>query len=127
MDVKVDTPSQNFMSRIWSWRVIPFLVPIWIYKRVISPVLPPACRHYPTCSEYAVQAIQQRGVFQGIIIGTWRILRCNPWGTSGYDPVEAFRWPWQRQADSTASTSTEPEHRESHQHTGDCRHAPTEL
>ena len=40
-------------------------------------------------------ALAQRGIFQGLLIGTLRLLRCNPWGGSGYDPVEAFKWPWE--------------------------------
>ena len=96
-------------AKVWGWRVVPFLAPIWLYKRVISPVLPAACRHYPTCSEYTFQAIKQRGILQGSVMGTWRILRCNPWGTSGYDPVEAFRWPWQKRlAEKLEATGEEP-------------------
>lgn len=83
------------MSRVWAMRTAPFLGPIWLYKKYVSPVLPGACRHLPTCSEYTFQAIRQRGVAQGLVMGTWRLLRCQPWGTSGYDPVEAFRWPWE--------------------------------
>jgi len=83
------------LQKIWDARLVPLLAPIWLYKKGLSPLLPPACRHYPTCSEYAFEAIKQRGIVQGLTMGTWRVLRCNPWGTSGYDPVEAFRWPWQ--------------------------------
>lgn len=46
-----------------------------------------ACRHRPTCSNYAIEAIEYYGAFRGSIMATKRILRCNPWGTSGYDPV----------------------------------------
>jgi len=49
--------------------------------------LPNSCRHYPTCSEYVVEALKVHGIFQGGLLGIWRILRCNPWGTHGYDPV----------------------------------------
>ena len=83
------------LQKAWQLRSVPLLAPIWIYKKCVSPLMPPACRHYPTCSEYAFMAIKQRGIVQGMVMGTWRVLRCNPWGTSGYDPVEAFRWPWQ--------------------------------
>jgi putative membrane protein insertion efficiency factor len=57
------------------------------YKRFISPVLPPSCRFYPTCSSYTYQAIEQHGVWRGVLLGTWRILRCNPFVTGGFDPV----------------------------------------
>jgi hypothetical protein len=63
------------------------LVPVYIYKYAISPLTPASCRHYPTCSEYAVEAIKIHGPFIGFWLGTKRILRCHPWGTSGYDPV----------------------------------------
>jgi putative membrane protein insertion efficiency factor len=48
---------------------------------------PPSCRFTPTCSEYARQAIIKHGPFKGLYLAIWRILRCNPWGGSGYDPV----------------------------------------
>lgn len=60
---------------------------IRIYKRLISPLLPNACRFQPTCSEYMIEAIQKRGILVGLYLGIRRILRCNPWGESGYDPV----------------------------------------
>lgn len=64
-----------------------FLVPVYIYKYAISPFTPASCRHYPTCSEYALQAVKIHGPFKGIWLTTKRISRCHPWGTSGYDPV----------------------------------------
>ena len=57
------------------------------YTRCISPVLQPRCRFVPTCSEYFVEALQKCGFFRGTLKGMWRILRCNPFGGSGYDPV----------------------------------------
>ncbi len=61
---------------------------IRVYRRVLSPMKRgPTCRFAPTCSEYAAEAIQTRGAFVGILKSVWRILRCNPWGGSGYDPV----------------------------------------
>jgi len=63
------------------------LVPVYIYKYAISPLTPGSCRHFPTCSEYAVQAIKIHGPFKGFWLATRRISRCHPWGTSGYDPV----------------------------------------
>jgi uncharacterized protein len=58
------------------------------YKRAISPSLPPSCRFQPTCSEYAYEAIDKYGILKGGRLAIWRILRCNPFGGSGYDPVE---------------------------------------
>lgn len=63
------------------------ILPIKFYKYSISPMLPNSCRHVPTCSEYAIEALKVHGIFRGSIMAVWRILRCNPWGTHGYDPV----------------------------------------
>lgn len=63
---------------------------IGFYKRFISPLLPPACRFLPTCSQYGVQAIEQFGPTKGAILTAWRLLRCSPIGGRGYDPP---RWP----------------------------------
>jgi uncharacterized protein len=60
---------------------------IWFYKRAISPYLPGACRFTPTCSEYAMEAIRKYGAFKGFGLSVWRLLRCNPFGKGGYDPV----------------------------------------
>lgn len=64
------------------------LAPIRFYQRVISPALPARCKYYPTCSEYAVQAIRSYGIARGAVLATWRVLRCNPWSHGGVDPVE---------------------------------------
>ncbi len=61
--------------------------PIRFYQRYISPLKPPTCRFTPTCSQYAILAIRKHGPFKGLALAVWRILRCNPWGGSGYDPV----------------------------------------
>lgn len=60
---------------------------IRFYKRRISPGLPPSCRFIPTCSEYAYEAIGKYGAIRGGLMAAWRILRCNPFGKGGYDPV----------------------------------------
>lgn len=57
------------------------------YKKFISPILPPSCRYYPTCSEYMFQAVEKYGSFKGVFMGIKRILRCNPFSKGGYDPV----------------------------------------
>ena len=61
------------------------------YKRSISPGLPPACRYTPTCSEYAMEAIERRGVLIGGLLATKRVLSCNPFSRGGYDPVPQVR------------------------------------
>ncbi|MBR8702398.1 membrane protein insertion efficiency factor YidD [Porphyromonas levii] len=63
------------------------LQPIYLYQRYISPMLPPSCRFTPTCSAYAVESLKKHGPIKGLLLAIWRILRCNPWGGSGYDPV----------------------------------------
>ena len=62
-------------------------LPILFYQKCISPFTPPSCRFTPTCSEYAKQALKKHGPFKGLALAIWRILRCNPWGGSGYDLV----------------------------------------
>ncbi len=57
------------------------------YKRSISPLLPDACIYTPTCSEYAMEAIEKHGVWKGCLLAAWRLLRCNPFAKGGYDPV----------------------------------------
>jgi putative membrane protein insertion efficiency factor len=64
---------------------------IRLYQRRISPGLRPACRFQPTCSEYAYGAIEQYGAGRGILMGTWRLVRCNPLNDGGYDPVPERR------------------------------------
>lgn len=74
----------RYISRALVWFAI---LPIRFYQVCITPYTPPSCRFTPTCSEYARQALQKHGFFKGMALAIWRILRCNPWGGSGYDPV----------------------------------------
>ncbi|MCC6575017.1 MAG: membrane protein insertion efficiency factor YidD [Planctomycetes bacterium] len=98
----------GLIARVWSWRVAPFIFALRVYKRVLSPLLPRLCRYEPTCSEYMLDAIRQRGILQGLAIGTLRLLRCAPWGGCGYDPVEAFRWPWQKRTPAPTDAPAAP-------------------
>ncbi len=61
---------------------------ISFYQRFVSPGLPPACRFVPTCSQYGYEAIAKYGIIKGGRLAAWRVLRCNPFGRGGYDPVE---------------------------------------
>lgn len=74
------TPLSRLGSRILS-------LPIYFYRACISPMLPPSCRYTPTCSRYALEALQKHGPIKGSWLAIRRILRCHPWGGSGYDPV----------------------------------------
>lgn len=69
---------------------LPILLPlalIWIYRNGISPFTPSSCRFTPTCSAYCAQALRKHGLLKGGYLGIRRLLRCHPWGGSGYDPV----------------------------------------
>lgn len=74
----------RWLSRILVWVLV---LPIRFYQRCVSPYTPPSCRFTPTCSEYAKQALTKHGPIKGLALAIWRLLRCNPWGGSGYDPV----------------------------------------
>lgn len=71
------------------------------YQLMISPYFPPSCRYHPTCSSYAIEALQQHGAFRGSWLTLKRILRCHPWSEGGYDPVPGS---------DTPSDNTTPEH-----------------
>ena len=62
-----------------------------VYQRWISPAFGPRCRYYPSCSEYAIQAVQRFGILRGAVLASWRLLRCNPLSHGGFDPVEEQR------------------------------------
>ena len=63
------------------------LLPVYFYRAAISPLLPPSCRYTPTCSQYTIEALKKRGPIIGLYLSIKRIISCNPWGGSGYDPV----------------------------------------
>ena len=65
-----------------------FLGLIYLYKYLISPLLPHTCRFTPSCSSYGIAAIKEYGPVKGSFLTIWRILRCNPWNKGGYDPVK---------------------------------------
>ena len=67
--------------------VVILVAPIRFYRRFISPLKPACCRFTPTCSHYAIEAIRKHGPIRGFWLAIRRILRCHPWGGSGYDPV----------------------------------------
>lgn len=77
-------PIRRSVSRLAASALI---LPIRFYQRVISPLTPPCCRFTPTCSHYAIEALQKHGPLRGTWLAVRRICRCHPWGGSGYDPV----------------------------------------
>ena len=82
------------------------LLPVRAYQRAISPLFPRRCKYHPTCSAYAVQAIESFGILRGAMLAGWRLLRCNPFSRGGYDPVSAqtlFQRPLPRTPDSSHS------------------------
>jgi putative membrane protein insertion efficiency factor len=83
------TPSRRSWPAKLAQTVV--LAPIFVYQRVISPAIPRRCKYEPTCSRYAFDAIREYGILRGLVLGSWRLLRCNPWSYGGYDPVESQR------------------------------------
>ena len=75
---------RHTIGQLLTWLLV---VPIVFYQRCISPFTPPSCRFTPTCSEYAKEALRKHGPLKGLYLAVRRILRCHPWGGSGYDPV----------------------------------------
>lgn len=79
---------QNPVSRGIRWIISGiFILLVKFYQLSISPLLPNSCRYTPSCSQYTIQALKEHGVIKGLILGIWRIARCNPWGGHGFDPV----------------------------------------
>jgi len=72
------------LGRVLAW---PLLLLVQIYRYTLSPLLGVNCRYTPTCSAYAIEALQKHGAFRGSALAAKRIARCHPWGGSGYDPV----------------------------------------
>lgn len=74
-----EAPKRDFWRRA-------FLLPVYIYRRLIAPVMKPRCLYYPSCSEYFEQAVMKYGILKGSAKGLYRILRCHPFAEGGYDP-----------------------------------------
>ena len=71
-------------SRVLGWGI---MMAIRGYQLFVAPIVPPSCRYYPSCSHYAAEAVQRHGLRRGLGLAVRRVLRCHPWGGSGYDPV----------------------------------------
>lgn len=78
---------QNIIKIFFQLLALPLILLIKIYQLIISPLFPPSCRFTPTCSEYTLEALKKYGILKGGWLGFRRIIRCHPWGGSGYDPL----------------------------------------
>jgi hypothetical protein len=76
-----------FFNKFFQLLALPLIVLIKIYQLLISPLFPASCRFTPTCSHYSLEALKKYGILKGGWLSLKRILRCHPWGSSGYDPV----------------------------------------
>lgn len=79
------------------------------YQLVVSPWFAPTCRYYPSCSQYAINALQQHGPIKGLIMAIWRVLRCNPWSEGGVDHVPDV-WPTRSGDETTHRSAEDPAH-----------------
>jgi len=85
------------------------VVPLRAYQRLVSPLLPPTCRFHPTCSTYAIQAVERYGVLRGGWLALQRTSRCHPFNPGGYDPVPDLPRKRRRDSDGHNSTGRDPE------------------
>ena len=67
--------------------VFPLVIIIKLYQFIISPLTPPSCRYSPTCSQYSLEALKKYGIIKGVSLTFKRLIKCHPWGGSGYDPI----------------------------------------
>jgi uncharacterized protein len=74
------------MARFRNFCLLLLILPVRLYQACISPLMPPVCRFYPSCSEYFIMAVQKHGPVRGACKGVWRICRCNPFSRGGFDP-----------------------------------------
>jgi len=77
----------NIFKKFFQLLALPLIVLIKVYQLLISPLFPSSCRFTPTCSHYALEALKKYGILKGVWLGFRRIIKCHPWGGSGYDPV----------------------------------------
>ncbi len=87
-------PDQNSIKPEFTLAAHIIALPVRVYRFGISPVIPSRCRHLPTCSEYALEALKIHGPLDGLWLSIKRIGRCHPWGTHGYDPVPDKKLPY---------------------------------
>lgn len=103
-------------NKLRSFTTFVVLLPVHAYRKLISPMLGPRCKYYPTCSAYAVDAVKEYGAVRGAILASWRVMRCNPMSDGGFDYVEDQKL-FRKQAASVDSAKTHK-----HVHGPDCGH-----
>jgi len=79
-----NVPARGVLSAVLLFLL---LIPIRLYRAVVSPFIPPVCRFHPSCSAYALEALQTHGPFRGSFLAAWRLMRCHPFNPGGLDPV----------------------------------------
>ncbi len=86
----MNQPSTHPISgaRLRRIATLPILLPVYAYRKLVSPFIAPRCRYYPSCSTYAVDALKAYGPIRGSILAAWRLVRCNPFSNGGFDYVE---------------------------------------
>lgn len=82
-----DPPASSRLLRVRALAVDLLTLPLRFYRRFLSPLKPPTCRFSPTCSEYAIRALEAHGPLRGAALAIWRLLRCQPFARAGHDPV----------------------------------------
>lgn len=92
----------HMLTKIFS---APFVIAISVYKKFISPLTPASCRLHPSCSSYALTAVQLHGPIKGVLLSAWRLLRCNPFTKGGVDPVPA-KGAWRAEIDLSGNLRT---------------------
>ena len=83
----IDTGRTFYPERRAGLAAVPVIFLLKLYKRFFSPLIPPCCRFYPTCSVYGMTAFRVHGLFKGSVLTAWRVFRCSPLFKGGYDPV----------------------------------------
>ncbi len=85
--------TRRILTKLYGGVKFAVLFPVHLYRKFLSPLKGAStCRFTPTCSRYAVDAVEEWGIFCGIALAIWRVLRCNPFSTGGYDPVPKCPW-----------------------------------
>lgn len=79
---------------------------VWLYQKLLSPLFPPTCRYYPSCSVYSITALRRHGALAGTVLTIWRLLRCNPFTPGGVDDVPEHLWG----RDAAVSSATAGQH-----------------